>query len=205
MSESFCNLLLKENFIAIIRPSCFTSDQAKFLALQEAGLKLIEVAINHPNSPSLIEWVLENKQQEVCLGAATVCNLLEAKQAYALGLHFLASPISEPEICKFALDKNCPFIPGAHTPQEVIDILKIYPFPLIKLFPVDSPTYYRHLQTIFPQTTFVLSGFTMKDYFAYLRLEAKYFIIGHYFTENLRLIPTRLRQMQSLYKKYWGS
>ena len=68
------------------------------------------------------------------IGAGTILNVTQAKEALAAGAEFIVSPGFDLETCNYLKEVNVPYIPGAVTPTEImtclsngIEIIKFFP------------------------------------------------------------------------------
>ena len=68
------------------------------------------------------------------IGAGTILNVTQAKEAIAAGAEFIVSPGFDLETCNYLKEVNVPYIPGAVTPTEImtclsngIEIIKFFP------------------------------------------------------------------------------
>jgi 2-dehydro-3-deoxyphosphogluconate aldolase/(4S)-4-hydroxy-2-oxoglutarate aldolase len=75
--------------------------------------------------------VIEN----IILGAGTVLNMSEARNALTSGAKFIVSPHIDESIIKYTKSRGAVSIPGAATPTEILqaheaggDIIKLFPF-----------------------------------------------------------------------------
>ena len=70
----------------------------------------------------------------ILIGAGTILNVTQAKEAIAAGAEFIVSPGFDLETCNYLKEVNVPYIPGAVTPTEImtclsngIEIIKFFP------------------------------------------------------------------------------
>ncbi|SFU18282.1 2-dehydro-3-deoxyphosphogluconate aldolase / (4S)-4-hydroxy-2-oxoglutarate aldolase [Algoriphagus locisalis] len=87
-------------------------------AYQAAGLTTLEVTMNTPGAVSMISR-LRNEFPALTIGAGTVCNLTQLKEAVAAGAQFIVTPILDENVIKHAVDENIPIFPGAFSPTEI--------------------------------------------------------------------------------------
>ncbi len=105
-------------------------------ALNNGGVKIIEVTLNSPNALLAIEQLNSEYGNQLLVGAGTVLDISGAKAAMAAGAKFLISPNVDIAVIRAAKDAGILSIPGAFTPTEIItahnngaDIVKVFPAP----------------------------------------------------------------------------
>src|SRR3954469_18982749 len=59
----------------------------------DAGLSTIEITMNTPNAEELIRYAVENNSSHLNVGAGTVCNKKDLKNALNAGAQFIVTPI----------------------------------------------------------------------------------------------------------------
>jgi len=87
-------------------------------AYLEAELSTIEVTMNTKGASEIIS-TLRNAFPALNVGAGTVCNQEDLKNALDAGAQFIVTPIIDEEIIKASVSKNIPVFPGAYTPSEI--------------------------------------------------------------------------------------
>ncbi len=103
-------------------------------ALYDGGIRLLEITLNSDNALPAIEQLNHEFKNKMLIGAGTVINEKDAKNAIAAGAAFLISPSLDTQVIKAAKDAGIISIPGAFTPTEIVaahkngaDIIKIFP------------------------------------------------------------------------------
>lgn len=84
-----------------------------------AGLPVLEITLRTPAALQSIQTIARN-HPDVLIGAGTVLNDTQAEQAVAAGAQFLVSPGLPADALRWALDHHLPFLPGAVTPNEIL-------------------------------------------------------------------------------------
>lgn len=87
-------------------------------AYVEAELFTIEVTMNTKEASKIIS-TLRNEFPALNVGAGTVCNQKDLKNALDASAQFIVTPIIDEEIIKTSVSKNIPIFPGAYTPSEI--------------------------------------------------------------------------------------
>lgn len=95
----------------------------------------VEVTMNTPHALEIIENGNREYGNKLKIGAGTVLDIKQAKDAIEKGAQFMLSPVDfSDEIFRFAKEKGVITVPAAMTPKEVhdmfnkgADIVKIFP------------------------------------------------------------------------------
>jgi 2-dehydro-3-deoxyphosphogluconate aldolase/(4S)-4-hydroxy-2-oxoglutarate aldolase len=102
--------------------------------LQESGLKVVEITYRTDYARNAIEYAVKN-YPEILVGAGTVINRKQCKDAIKAGAKFIVGPGFSKEVAKVCKRANILYIPGVVTPSEVqqavncgLRILKFFPF-----------------------------------------------------------------------------
>ena len=139
MLEFFSSAVQEHKLISIIRSNTpLLNDFPRVLpALQEGGLRIVEVTLNTPQALEIIFWAGLNKSPGMIFGAGTVTTVEEAKAAIGNGAQFLICPTLDVKIIEEGLRQRIPVIPGCMTPTEIITAQRAGA-ELIKIFPCSS-------------------------------------------------------------------
>jgi 2-dehydro-3-deoxyphosphogluconate aldolase/(4S)-4-hydroxy-2-oxoglutarate aldolase len=102
-------------------------------ALLAGGLPIVEVTFRSPGAPEAIA-AIRDRMPEMCVGAGTVTDPEQARQAKAAGAHFAVAPGLNPRVVLTAREAGLPFWPGVCTPSEIeqalglgLGVLKFFP------------------------------------------------------------------------------
>jgi Entner-Doudoroff aldolase len=128
-------------------------------ALAGAGVRAIEVTLDHPRALDALGAVAAAMPGEVLLGAGTVRTLEQVRQAADAGARFCLSPHVDPAVVEATLAAGLEPVPGACTPTEVALSLTAGAR-LVKLFPAGplGPGYLRTLLAPFAGVAFLPTG-----------------------------------------------
>lgn len=102
-------------------------------ALLDGGIKIMEITLRTKAAFEAISLIAKELPQ-MHVGAGTVTNVKEFKDAVYYGAEFVFSPGNSKELMQTALELQIPFIPGVATPSEVM-LAKSEGFEYCKLFP----------------------------------------------------------------------
>lgn len=99
----------------------------------KAGLNVMEIPFRTPVAGDAIK-IIREKLPEIYIGAGTLLTSEQVQKALDSGAHFGLSPGLNPSVCRAAIKKKLPFIPGVMTPSEIelafemgLNIQKIFP------------------------------------------------------------------------------
>ncbi|WP_425639805.1 bifunctional 4-hydroxy-2-oxoglutarate aldolase/2-dehydro-3-deoxy-phosphogluconate aldolase [Algoriphagus yeomjeoni] len=102
-------------------------------AYEAAGLTTLEVTMNTAGAASMISR-LSSEFPSLTIGAGTVCNLTELREAIDAGAQFIVTPIIDETVITHAVDENIPIFPGAFSPTEIykawslgVSAVKVFP------------------------------------------------------------------------------
>ncbi|KRF03796.1 2-dehydro-3-deoxyphosphogluconate aldolase [Paenibacillus sp. Soil766] len=106
-------------------------------ALRQGGVTVMEVTLNTPGALSMITNLQKQWGDHMFIGAGTVLDLEDAKQAVAAGAAFLVTPNLDEEVIRWSKQEGIPIFPGAMTPTEVVKAWKAGAT-AVKIFPSAS-------------------------------------------------------------------
>jgi 2-dehydro-3-deoxyphosphogluconate aldolase / (4S)-4-hydroxy-2-oxoglutarate aldolase len=128
-------------------------------ALASAGLRAIEITLDHPAALGALRAVAAALPGDVLLGAGTVTSPEQVREAADAGARFCLSPHVDPAVVEATLAAGLEPVPGACTPTEVRLALSAGAR-VVKLFPAGplGPGYLRALLGPFAGVAFVPTG-----------------------------------------------
>lgn len=161
---TFKDALLNHKIIAILRG--VPADQIVPLveALDEGGIKLVEVSLSEADSLASLRRLVEFGPKHMYIGAGTVISRSLAEQALGAGATYFVTPHIVPEVADFAIEKGIPLITGAMTPTEIRSAFD-HGACFVKVFPagVLGPAYFRQLQGPYPGLELIAVGGVGQD------------------------------------------
>jgi 2-dehydro-3-deoxyphosphogluconate aldolase/(4S)-4-hydroxy-2-oxoglutarate aldolase len=128
-------------------------------ALVEGGLPIIELTLRTPAALAAIERIA-NEVPEIIVGAGTIVDTAQPKQAVAAGAQFLVSPGSTADLRTAMRDSGIPHLPGVATVSEVMSLLE-EGYTDMKFFPAEAAggvPYLRAIQSPVPAARFCPTG-----------------------------------------------
>jgi 2-dehydro-3-deoxyphosphogluconate aldolase/(4S)-4-hydroxy-2-oxoglutarate aldolase len=105
-------------------------------ALVAGGLPVIELTLRTPVALDAIRAIAD-EVPEILVGAGTIVNPGQAKEARDAGAQFLVSPGTTPTLLGAMADTGLPFLPGTATVSEVLAVLEAG-FHEMKFFPAEA-------------------------------------------------------------------
>lgn len=123
-----------ERTVAVIR----TDSTERALRVADAviagGFRAVEITYSFPEAASAITKLAESNENDLLIGAGTILDRQQVREAVAAGARFLVSPCVLPDVISAAHELQVTIIPGAFTPTEIYtayslgaDIVKIFP------------------------------------------------------------------------------
>lgn len=131
-----------------------------FQAALEGGFYYLEITMNTPDAVKLISVAAREFNGKAQIGAGTVTNLNEAKEALKAGAQFIISPVVNLEVIGYCRNHNIPVFPGALTPTEILNAWKAGAT-MVKVFPVKAmggPDYIKELKAPFTNVKLLACG-----------------------------------------------
>lgn len=130
--ENIIKLIKHGKIIAVLRGNSTEKVIRTVDALIDGGVNLIEVTFTNEAPLRIIEKCAGC--DDIVIGAGTVLNLKDAKDAVAAGAKYIVSPCLVPEIVTWGNDNNILVMPGVFTPTEVYQAMRLET-KVYKLFP----------------------------------------------------------------------
>jgi 2-dehydro-3-deoxyphosphogluconate aldolase / (4S)-4-hydroxy-2-oxoglutarate aldolase len=128
-------------------------------ALVDGGLPIIELTLRTPAAMESIERIAA-EVPDILVGAGTIVDTSQPKQAAAAGAQFLVSPGSTPRLRAAMRDSGLPHLPGVATVSEVLTLLEDG-YTEMKFFPAEAAggaAYLRAIHSPIPAARFCPTG-----------------------------------------------
>jgi len=128
-------------------------------ALVDGGLPIIELTLRTPAAMDAIERIAA-EVPEILVGAGTIVEANQPKQAAAAGAQFLVSPGSTRDLRAAMRDSGLPHLPGVATVSEVLTLLEDG-YTDMKFFPAEAAggaEYLRAIHSPVPAARFCPTG-----------------------------------------------
>ncbi|MDV2582197.1 bifunctional 4-hydroxy-2-oxoglutarate aldolase/2-dehydro-3-deoxy-phosphogluconate aldolase [Alkalibacillus haloalkaliphilus] len=108
--------------------------------LVSSGVNVLELTVDNDDAYSSIQALRQHYGDRVLVGAGTVIEPDEAREALHAGAQFIFSPSFDEEVVKLTNEKGAISIPGVLTPTEIVqahragaDVVKIFPASAVSL------------------------------------------------------------------------
>ena len=106
-------------------------------ALLDGGVPVMEVTLNTEGALGMIGRLQEAFGDRMFIGAGTVLDAEDARQALDAGASYLVTPNMDEEVIRLAAGRDVPIFPGAMTPTEIVKAWKAGAT-AVKVFPSAS-------------------------------------------------------------------
>jgi 2-dehydro-3-deoxyphosphogluconate aldolase/(4S)-4-hydroxy-2-oxoglutarate aldolase len=137
MPSELMQSLSREKIIAIIRGISAESGDATAKALADGGIVFLEVTLNTDGALDMISRFRANYEGRLRIGAGTVLDLGQAKEAVAAGAEYIISPNLDEEVVYYGVEQGIEVWPGTMTPTEIVRAYKAGAS-AVKVFPMGS-------------------------------------------------------------------
>lgn len=129
--------LTEQKIVAIIRGIPEDKGDQTAEALADGGIVFLEVTMNTDGALGMISRFRERYEGRMRIGAGTVLDLAQAKEAAAAGAEYLISPNLDEEVVLFGVERGLDVWPGTMTPTEIVRAYKLGAS-AVKVFPMGS-------------------------------------------------------------------
>lgn len=133
--------------IAVIRTAHVKPGLNMARAVAQGGMRLIEITWNSEQPAAQIESLCADLPGCV-IGAGTLLNSRQVREAIAAGAKFLFTPHVDPALIQLSMQQGVPMIPGALSPTEIVTAWQAGAAS-VKVFPIQSMggvSYIKNLQ-----------------------------------------------------------
>jgi len=141
------DLFNKVPLVGIIRNLTLEEVKQILPLYHQAGLTTIEITMNTAQAAEIIRYAYEHYQNQLNIGAGTVCNTEDLEQALSAGAQFIVTPILDKKVVKTCVRRGIPIFPGAYTPSEIYKAWSLGAA-MVKIYPATSlgPEYIKDLK-----------------------------------------------------------
>lgn len=156
------------------------------VALQNNNINCAEITFRTDCAAEAIAYAVKN-YSNMKIGAGTVINAKQCKEALESGATFIVSPGFSPEVATICNEKGIPYYPGCVTPTEIMAALE-FGITTVKFFPANVYGGLKALKALsapFPQIKFIPTGgidrSNIEEYLAFDKIAA---IGGSFFVKE---------------------
>ena len=149
---------LASGVIAVVRLPESAGLRNVAAALAAGGVAAVEITLTTPGALEAIAD-LASRGGDCVIGAGTVLDEKDARNAIAAGARFVVSPTLDRGVVRYCRDQGIASLPGAFTPTELLEAWRAGAA-LVKLFPASAlgPRYLREVLAPLPFLHVVPSG-----------------------------------------------
>ena len=177
---------MNEKLIPVVVIRELSETETILTALRQNGINCAEITFRTACAKEAIAYAVEHFP-DMKIGAGTVINAEQCREALAVGATFIVSPglsVSVAEVCR---EKNVPYYPGCVTPTEIMQALELG-ITTVKFFPAGVYGGLKALKALsapFPQVKFIPTGgvdrSNIDEFLAFDKVEA---IGGSFFVQE---------------------
>jgi 2-dehydro-3-deoxyphosphogluconate aldolase/(4S)-4-hydroxy-2-oxoglutarate aldolase len=118
-TQAWLQTLRYHRAIAVIRTAQIEVGYQMAKAVASGGMRLIEITWNSDRPAELIQR-LRLELKGCLIGAGTLLEADQVKQAIAAGAQFLFTPHLDLDLIRLAMSQQVPIVPGALSPSEIV-------------------------------------------------------------------------------------
>ncbi len=175
-----------EKFVPVVVIKELSETDKILTALKNNGINTAEITFRTACAKEAIEYAVKN-YPDMSVGAGTVINEQQCKDALDAGAQFIVSPGLSVSVAKVCQENNIPYYPGCVTPTEIIQALELG-ITTVKFFPANIYGGLKALKALsapFPQIKFIPTGgvdrSNINEFLAFDKIEA---IGGSFFVKE---------------------
>ena len=166
--KEILEIFARERCSAILRTSHASAVQPALQAAVDGGFEIIECTLSTPGAFDAIRAFAA--KGDLVVGAGTVLTTEEAAASVDAGAKFIVSPVMDPAVITWCVERDIVVVPGTSTPTEMLAAHRAGA-PIVKYFPgpPDGPTTVKTILGPMPfLKIFPTSGVTLENARAYL-------------------------------------
>ena len=148
-----------EKFIPVVVIKELSETDKILTALKANGINCAEITFRTACAAEAIAYACKN-HPDMSIGAGTVINADQCRQALEAGAQFIVSPGLSVGVANVCNENNIPYYPGCVTPTEIMQALELG-ITTVKFFPANIYGGLKALKALsapFPQVKFIPTG-----------------------------------------------
>lgn len=152
-------IILESKLVPVTTFNNINEVESTLKLLSEHSIKVIEICFRTECALESLKLAIK-KYPNLCIGAGTIINVEQAKQAIDAGAQFIVSPGLSKDVALLCKDRKIDYIPGVVTPTEIISALDLG-LKYLKFFPAGvfgGLKALKALSAAFPQVKFMPTG-----------------------------------------------
>ena len=157
--EEVLATILETKAIAVIRMSDSAKLRQVVEAIEQGGIRAIEITLTTPSALETIADLAKKKTAGTLIGAGTVLNAATAEAVIQAGAEFVVSPVTNFDLMAVCRKNDIFVAPGAFSPTEILTAWE-RGADVVKVFPATSlgPKFFRDLKGPLPQVRLMPTG-----------------------------------------------
>ena len=175
-----------EKFVPVVVIKELSETEKILTAMKNNGINCAEITFRTACAAEAIALAVK-KFPDMSVGAGTVINAKQCKEALKAGAQFIVSPGLSADVAKICQKNNIPYYPGCVTPTEIMQALDLG-ITTVKFFPANVYGGLKALKALsapFPQVKFIPTGgvdrSNIDEFLAFDKIEA---IGGSFFVKE---------------------
>ncbi len=148
-----------EKFIPVVVIKELSETDKILTALKNNGIHTAEITFRTACAADAIRHAVKN-HPDMSIGAGTVINAAQCREALDAGATFIVSPGLSPAVAAVCAENDIPYYPGCVTPTEIMAALELG-ITTVKFFPANVYGGLKALKALaapFPQIKFIPTG-----------------------------------------------
>ena len=148
-----------EKFVPVVVIKELSETDKILTALKNNGINCAEITFRTACAAEAIAYAVKH-YPEMEIGAGTVINAQQCRQALEAGATFIVSPGLSPAVAEVCKERGIPYYPGCVTPTEIMAALELG-ITTVKFFPANVYGGLKALKALsapFPQVKFIPTG-----------------------------------------------
>ncbi len=148
-----------EKFVPVVVIKELSETDKILTALKNNGINCAEITFRTACAAEAIAYAVKN-YPDMEIGAGTVINAQQCRQALEAGATFIVSPGLSPAVAEVCKERGIPYYPGCVTPTEIMAALELG-ITTVKFFPANVYGGLKALKALsapFPQVKFIPTG-----------------------------------------------
>jgi 2-dehydro-3-deoxyphosphogluconate aldolase / (4S)-4-hydroxy-2-oxoglutarate aldolase len=125
----------------------------------ESGFTNLEVTMNTSGAADAINSLRSVYNNQLNIGAGTVCTIQDLNEALHAGAQFIVTPLLNEEVVRTCASRNIPIFPGSFTPSEIYNAWACGAN-MVKVFPANilGPAYLKEILAPLNQIKLIPTG-----------------------------------------------
>jgi 2-dehydro-3-deoxyphosphogalactonate aldolase len=171
LKERFAALLKECPMVAILRGITIEEIPQVCAALEETGVRLLEIPLNTPNALACIARAVECCGDRMMCGAGTVLTPEDVSAVCRAGGQFIISPNTDAAVIRATVEEGMISMPGFLTPSEAFTAIAAGA-DYLKLFPAGNfgLSYIRNIQAVVKAPILAVGGVDASNMADFLKL-----------------------------------